>query len=518
MFSHHEVFVVDNENDQTDSQTDSQTTHPASKNSTGKPRGASRSIKNSTSLLELVERLKWKAHDALLTITISHNLSSRTLKPNDKSQMSHSGQWSRPSSAAVIMVLVKWGMLLLCLYLGVGSLEMLLGVWRGSMLGSELAIHGRPGPSNISEISPLPPIMWTYFEGQAMDHRPSGFLSLVIEQNWKRFNPGYEVIVVCPDNLRDTVSVPVPWTFYTEGMTSQQRLEWVKLAVLVEYGGVWVDPWLLFLDGIGMENLFAQEDDEEDIEAATFFLPPMLNELSRSEPARSVPRPVIQPFILAALPFSTFILSWFNEFNLAVSSYKKDKNYIEHLQKSLGSKFPKFLGAVLGNIDLGSPQFNLTTFQVDSKIHQGKHQNLTSAAEDYALRHVAVSWRDSTFLTAPLAAHKVLALDSSLPLPYGFGAKSEDGPMRGYITTLEKIIASGKGDPDEAFADILMHGSVDEALGTDRGRFWPRSRGNRRAKMVWVGEQAMEILMMKIEGGESASRNSLLGQLLFEAS
>ncbi|KAJ3095420.1 hypothetical protein HDU97_006934, partial [Phlyctochytrium planicorne] len=381
-----------------------------------------------------------------------------------------------------------------------------------------------------------------------MDSRPSPYLSTLFLKNWAKENPTHNISVIYPDTLSNHVSMPVPWSFYRE-LTKEQRLEWIRLAVLIEHGGIWLDPCVVFVEGGGgVDGIYSpyfpsssnakegkeDEEEDEDVDTATFYLPHQGHLLAPIlyGPTTVQHTPVIHPFSMAAKKRSPLVVSWFNEFNLAVSSYTSDSDYVDHLKSKLKSRFDMTLGGVLGGVHIGSTHFSISN--PDASLNQfpaaavfsrrDKKPNIKPQEEDPKF-HDRIQDKDSksssdapaasdipktTHLTNPLAFHKTLLMSPSLPLPQGIDASSStSGPMKGYLHHLHASLKSNQ-DPDESYAGILLHGSVDDAMGnTGRKAWFGRKEADERPGMVWIGERVLAKLLQRLEGGEMPSDGSL---------
>ncbi|KAJ3098514.1 hypothetical protein HDU96_011054 [Phlyctochytrium bullatum] len=111
---------------------------------------------------------------------------------------------------------------------------------------------------------------------------PPNFISRMVIA-WKRHNRDFRVILLRPSTLSRHLTIPPPPEFWGRTgangtapltSTSQQRANWVRLAILAEHGGVWIDASvvltgslstllepLLNRSGVGAPEAFAFHTD-----------------------------------------------------------------------------------------------------------------------------------------------------------------------------------------------------------------------------------------------------------------
>jgi hypothetical protein len=79
----------------------------------------------------------------------------------------------------------------------------------------------------------IPKKLWAYW-----DSSPPRFI-MDCHAGWKRYNPSYEVNLITNDTLSEFISSKLPENF--NDVSSQARSDWIRLAVLKEHGGIWMD-------------------------------------------------------------------------------------------------------------------------------------------------------------------------------------------------------------------------------------------------------------------------------------
>lgn len=122
--------------------------------------------------------------------------------------------------------------------------------WRHDFLHNSVGIYDPPRPL-------VPKVIWSYWENvhqvdanltqQAIMH---AFLELC-QKSWRTLNPGWEIRVLDQDTVWQYISkADLPAGF--DNLKVQHRSDAIRLALLVEYGGVWMDATLLLLRPLSM--------------------------------------------------------------------------------------------------------------------------------------------------------------------------------------------------------------------------------------------------------------------------
>ncbi|KAJ3112484.1 hypothetical protein HDU96_004501, partial [Phlyctochytrium bullatum] len=112
--------------------------------------------------------------------------------------------------------------------------------------GSPAGYGSRPGRGGPS--AGIPRIIWTYWDGPEALGLPNMVATIVA--GWRWYNPAYNVTVIYNTTITDYTAVPLPVNFWNEWMASQ-RGNWVKAAVLTEWGGVFIDPTIVLTSDLG---------------------------------------------------------------------------------------------------------------------------------------------------------------------------------------------------------------------------------------------------------------------------
>ena len=97
----------------------------------------------------------------------------------------------------------------------------------------------------------LPSIIWTYWpDGE--DHLPP----LI---SWKRYNPQHNIIVLSRNTIERVLDFTLPIHF--DKVTYQNQKDWVKLAVLLQEGGTWIDPSFIMASSISFVDESVEKKD-----------------------------------------------------------------------------------------------------------------------------------------------------------------------------------------------------------------------------------------------------------------
>ena len=89
----------------------------------------------------------------------------------------------------------------------------------------------------------VPQTIWTFW--------PEDSLGVVIErcvESWIELNPCYTVVILQPHTLSDHIARQRPRYFELRG--GQRRADWIRLAVLEQHGGFWIDASFLLTQSL----------------------------------------------------------------------------------------------------------------------------------------------------------------------------------------------------------------------------------------------------------------------------
>jgi Capsular polysaccharide synthesis protein len=153
---------------------------------------------------------------------------------------------------------------------------------RQLMLGSSI---------EASACSPLPNIVWTYWEGA-----PSRVVQACIE-SWHCYNKDVKIIKLSEKNLTDFLP---DFPLLDQGVRHQHKSDLIRLMLLERYGGVWLDASTLLCENIRW--IFSALDNKS--EALLFF------NQNRHEYRIDYKQPILENGFIAARANSSFIKAW----------------------------------------------------------------------------------------------------------------------------------------------------------------------------------------------------------------
>ncbi|KAJ3220208.1 hypothetical protein HDU67_005534 [Dinochytrium kinnereticum] len=227
-------------------------------------------------------------------------------------------------------------------------------------------------PSISSIIRAPPPVpaipnkIWTYCDDES-GHLPTILASLI--EGWRWHNPHYDVTVIFPNTIANYTQARIPVNFWADHM-KDHRPHWIKLAVLLEHGGFWIDSTTMLT---GSLDVFRKRQARKGTEAFAFYLDyyTMRKEL-----------PVFETYFIATIAKGYWITSWFAEYNLAFGNFHCNDDYINFLKMVHGE-------------------------------------------DGYS--HIVQNMQWQTYLKLNIASQKVLTLEG-IPVPDG--EEAEEGPYR----------------------------------------------------------------------------------------
>ncbi|KAJ3107815.1 hypothetical protein HDU97_003163 [Phlyctochytrium planicorne] len=161
----------------------------------------------------------------------------------------------------------------------------------------------------------IPKTIWTFWDSAD----PPEFVRECI-YGWKRTNPDYEVIVLGKDSLSTYIKTPLP----NDNSNPQAFSDWVRLAVLSERGGVWLDASVI-LTGSLRPYFELQEKNKSEVFA--FHLNAFTSDFSK---------PIVESWFIATVPRGKYITSWFNEFNKIFVNFDMKDTYLDFLKDQYG--------------------------------------------------------------------------------------------------------------------------------------------------------------------------------------
>ncbi|KAJ3094812.1 hypothetical protein HDU96_001457 [Phlyctochytrium bullatum] len=322
---------------------------------------------------------------------------------------------------------------------------------------------------DLDKVTPIPDRVWTYWEPSAPNQDPPLWLRENLEC-WRRQNENHTVTLLTPANFRWFVGLRRFPNF--ESVSRAHRREWIKLAVLVENGGVWMDPTTLLTRPLAdfvhevqqrrkVESLAFYDlrfnttitpstpvsrpasAAPAPVAAFTSFLPPRALHLGtpRRRPHRNVARALIEPYFLAAVPQSRIMLEWFNEFNWVVTNFAgKDEHYVNYLT---------VIHRTLGFKELAEAMRPTHRHRVDVDLDRVPLEDPAAVAESPDDEEALAAQDDLPPLSSRIAAHKVVAFSRGrLAMPSVL-----NDPARPAWWTLERLVADPATMTRKAFRE-----------------------------------------------------------------
>lgn len=213
-----------------------------------------------------------------------------------------------------------------------------------------------------------PKIIWTYWDNP--DKLPKTVK--ICMESWKRYNPEYEIILLTKGNYKKYVTIAEDIASNKNFNDSSARFsDLLRLCVLAEHGGVWIDSSIL------LKEPFDNWLFPRPAEFSGFYI--------ESFTKKGLP-PVIESWFLACNKNSTFMGLWRDEF-LKMAEFPSFREYV-FSRRDIGVDYEQ----------IGSPGY-LTIHIAAQKILQVDKYPLDSLilrrAEDGPYRYLAENEWDS---------------------------------------------------------------------------------------------------------------------------
>lgn len=158
--------------------------------------------------------------------------------------------------------------------------------------------------------------IWTYWENP--DTLPRTVKMCM--ESWKKHNSDYEVILLTKKNYMGYVTLPEGVRLHPNFHDYSERFsELIRLYVLVEYGGVWLDARTLVS---GRLNLFPRYAEWSGFSGGTVVIPS--TELEK----KSIDIPLLSSWCMACDKNSSFLRVWKEEF-LEIGKFVNVEGYVE---------------------------------------------------------------------------------------------------------------------------------------------------------------------------------------------
>jgi hypothetical protein len=229
-------------------------------------------------------------------------------------------------------------------------------------------------PTNYNTV---PRKIWTYWHNP--DKLPKSVKMCM--ESWQKYNPDYEITLLTKKNYFGYTTIPGDIVSHPNFNDSPARFsDLVRLYVLTEHGGIWIDASVLVKDPFD-KWLF-----DRHAELSTFYLGGFTEE--------GFP-PVIESWFIACNKNSQFIRLWRDEFS-KLAEFPNVEKYIEN-RKRLGVNFQKIDDPVYLAIHIAAQK----VLQIDGYPLDGL---ILRKAEDGPFKYLAAAkWESKKALQ--LACH-----------------------------------------------------------------------------------------------------------------
>lgn len=169
---------------------------------------------------------------------------------------------------------------------------------------------------SYTQLREIPKIIWTYWSGSSIPKSVDACI-----KSWKKHNPDHTVIILNEENLEQYIEEDVhSFKFAT---TNQRTSDFVRLCVLTEYGGTWIDASIFMSEPL--------DNNKTEFEFIGYYINASTTDMRY---------PVIENWFFRCLPGSEFITKWkdcFLEINnfptiTAYVKYIEDKTDLQNIQ------------------------------------------------------------------------------------------------------------------------------------------------------------------------------------------
>lgn len=165
-------------------------------------------------------------------------------------------------------------------------------------------------PKVLKNKSNIPKVIFTYWHD--VDNIPNS-VKICID-SWKRYLPKYKIHIINRNTIKDYLEEDI---LNLRHSTQNQRIsDFLRLALLNKYGGIWMDASILLYRNLDWLHGFQVQEKCE-------FIGYVLD----------TPVPNIESWFLACVPGSIFIKDW-KEMLFKSNEYKELKDYTKFVSKT----------------------------------------------------------------------------------------------------------------------------------------------------------------------------------------
>lgn len=180
----------------------------------------------------------------------------------------------------------------------------------------------------VNQSMVIPKLFWAYWSSEII---PSFYINCV--KGWKKSNPDYNTTILTRSTLQTFLSVRLPVNF--DNIRPEFQADWVRLAILLEYGGFWVDASFFITQEIAFIHKLQEAAGSESF---MFY----------SEPFTTDPAyPYFENWFIATIPHGRLITAWFLEFSRCYETFGMEDLYLESLRNEFGEQ--RYQNLVQGN-------------------------------------------------------------------------------------------------------------------------------------------------------------------------
>lgn len=230
---------------------------------------------------------------------------------------------------------VHWAMdlgyvlLLLLAAVIVWILRALSGAAESYELTPRTAIYRGTGDAERKQIQVIPQYIWSYWHSESQPQVATKCMN-----NWRTLNPKFQINMLHAGNVCDFITErKLPDNFHE--LVHQHQADWVRLALLEQYGGIWLDSSILLTAPL---DWVISKQGQAGVEYVGFDIDEWRVDESK--------RPVIENWFMASTKSSSFIRAWTEEFTLALedgpkylADLKQQGIYEETVQKIMRPQY-----------------------------------------------------------------------------------------------------------------------------------------------------------------------------------
>lgn len=153
--------------------------------------------------------------------------------------------------------------------------------------------------ANAQPVRAIPKKIWSYWHTATLP-----LVATACLRSWQTDHADYQQIVVTPATLADYLDV-IPETLFAE--CPQRQSDWVRLALLHQHGGIWLDATTLVFSPLDFVHRIQQG---HGLQFVGYF---------NRDKTQTATFPMVENWFLAAPPGSPFIADWLAEFDKSMA-------------------------------------------------------------------------------------------------------------------------------------------------------------------------------------------------------